>query len=137
MIQTVGPRPIIRADQISNLPSGSISATVLQNAVNELDTEKAPVSSPTFTGATKFSVGTVQAGATITIPNNYQIVKITDDSASAANAVTMPTGTNGQLLIIYNGDAQATSGAVIIPAGYMEAFVYVTDAWVPLRGIVG
>ncbi len=36
--------------QVSNTPAGGIAATDVQAAVNELDTEKAPLASPTFTG---------------------------------------------------------------------------------------
>jgi hypothetical protein len=82
----------------------------------------------TFTGQTIQSYGTVAAGATITIPNNTTIVAITDESASAANAVTMPSGTDGQILYIHNGDAQATT-SVVINAGATAQFVYALGAW--------
>ncbi len=82
------------------------------------------------------TVGAVSAGATITIPDNFSIVTITDDSATAANALTMPAGSNGQILWIYNEDAQSTSGAFIIPSGYMGMFVYI-NGWKLLKGIVG
>jgi hypothetical protein len=35
---------------ITNTPAGTIAATTVQAALNELDTEKAPLASPTFTG---------------------------------------------------------------------------------------
>ena len=38
------------ASAITNTPAGNISATTVQAAINELDTEKAPLASPTFTG---------------------------------------------------------------------------------------
>lgn len=38
------------ASQITNTPAGSISAITAQNAINELDTEKAPLASPALTG---------------------------------------------------------------------------------------
>lgn len=76
-----------------------------------------------------WSVGTVSAGATITIPNDYMIVIITSDSTSAANALTMPTGTNGQPLVVHNADEQATTGAFTIPAGGTAMFLYFLDAW--------
>jgi len=37
------------AADITNTPAGGVSATNVQAAINELDTEKAPLSSPTFT----------------------------------------------------------------------------------------
>ena len=38
------------AGQVTNTPAGGISATTVQTALNELDTEKANLASPTFTG---------------------------------------------------------------------------------------
>jgi hypothetical protein len=38
------------ASLITNAPAGNISSTNVQNAINELDQEKAPINSPTFTG---------------------------------------------------------------------------------------
>ncbi len=39
------------ATAITNTPAGGISATTVQAAINELDTEKAPKASPVFTGS--------------------------------------------------------------------------------------
>ncbi|HET9137598.1 MAG TPA: hypothetical protein VFO76_13265 [Candidatus Kapabacteria bacterium] len=72
---------------------------------------------------------TVSAGATITIPSTAAVVKINDDGDSTmANAVTMPSGTNGKLLYIYNDDAEPTTGDVTIASGAMGTYVYV-DGW--------
>ena len=75
------------------------------------------------------------AGATITIPANVTIYRITDDGAVAANAVTATSPVEGQFLTIYNTDAQAatftasgatqTIGAV---TGVMT-FEYINGAW--------
>jgi len=48
------------ASDIANTPAGSISATTVQAALNELDTDKAPIASPVFTG-------------TVTSPTNYNV----------------------------------------------------------------
>ncbi|MDP4237610.1 MAG: hypothetical protein Q8919_14290, partial [Bacteroidota bacterium] len=79
---------------------------------------KAPVS----------AYGTTSAGGTISIPSNTSVVKITNDADSLANSVTMPSGTNGQIIYIYNDDDQDTSGDVTIAAHTMGLFVYV-DGW--------
>ncbi len=73
---------------------------------------------------------TVAAGSTITVPNTHSHVKITDESATAANAVTITTSgaTTGQLLFVHNADATATS-SVIIPAGRTMLFLYDGAAW--------
>ena len=73
--------------------------------------------------------GTVAAGATITIPSNTTVVKITDDaSATTVNAVTMPSGSNGTIIYIYNNDAQATTGDITLATASMGIYVYV-DGW--------
>lgn len=41
---------LVDAANISNTPAGGIAATTVQAAINELDTEKAPLASPVFTG---------------------------------------------------------------------------------------
>lgn len=60
----------ITASTIINAPSGDISATDVQNAINELDQEKAPKSNPSFTGIVTFgsyaSIQTLLEKATIT-----------------------------------------------------------------------
>ena len=45
----------ITATTIVNAPAGTISATNVQNAINELDQEKAPIFSPSFTGNVTFN----------------------------------------------------------------------------------
>ena len=45
------------ASKIVNTPAGGIAATTVQAAIDELDTEKAPLASPTFTGTVTVPVG--------------------------------------------------------------------------------
>ena len=78
-------------------------------------------------GSTVLSYGTVTAGISFTIPN-VSVVKINDDAANTVNAVSMPSGSNGQIMYIYNDDAQSTSGDVTIASGAVGVFVYV-DGW--------
>ena len=55
-VDTVNKRLYFKADDGTvvphdrNTPAGDIVATTVQGAINELDTEKAPLASPTFTG---------------------------------------------------------------------------------------
>jgi hypothetical protein len=59
------------AANIVNVPAGNIAATTVQTALNELDTEKAPLASPTFTG-------------TVTVPNDsFTYGKIQNTSAGS------------------------------------------------------
>lgn len=132
----------VSASNVSYVPTSPDTSTNVQNALNNRallagnSAQDFAIKNVTVAEKATFTVGTVAAGATITIPNNYTIVSITDDSASAANSLIMPSGSNGQILWVYNGDAQATSGDYIIPAGYMGMFVYI-NGWKLLRGIVG
>jgi hypothetical protein len=78
-------------------------------------------------GPTQYN--TVSAGAGITIPGNTVVVKITEDGDNTqTNPVTMPSGSNGQILYIFNEDTQDTTGDVTIVSGTTGVFVYV-DGW--------
>ena len=72
---------------------------------------------------------TVAAGATIAVPSTYGYVRITDDNAAAANEVTVAVGTDGQMLFVFNGDAQATVGAVTIPTLTGKWGIYASGTW--------
>lgn len=132
----------IAAGNVSYLPTTPDTSADVQTALDERallagsSSQDFATQNLSVSKTASFTVGTVAAGATITIPNDYTIVNITDDSASAANSLTMPSGAAGQILWIYNGDAQATSGAFIIPSGYIGMFIYI-NGWKLLRGIVG
>jgi hypothetical protein len=49
------------ASAITNTPAGTIAAVTVQAALNELDSEKAPLASPTFTGVASFPDGSASA----------------------------------------------------------------------------
>ncbi|MEP7236007.1 MAG: hypothetical protein ABI778_12000, partial [Ignavibacteriota bacterium] len=82
-------------------------------------------------GTTVLSNGNVsinQSTGTITIPN-VSVVNIVDDASSMNNTVAMPSGTNGQIIYIYNSDADDTSGDVTIASHTMGVFVYIAGGW--------
>ena len=64
---------------------------------------------------------------------------IADDGVLAENRLVLPAGAGrlgpreGQLLLLHNGDAQATTGAASVPPGYTVLFVYDGAAWRDLR----
>ncbi|MEI8135501.1 MAG: hypothetical protein WCH46_10600 [bacterium] len=71
----------------------------------------------------------ISAGDEIDIPANTSVVKIDDNSDNAPlNAVVLPSGSNGQILYIFNNDAEATTGDAIINAGSTATFIY-ADGW--------
>ena len=87
------------AQSIKNTPAGNISATTVQAAINELDTEKAPKDNPIITGTLAFEGATVDAFQTvltaieptadniITIPNKTMTVAGLDDILAKASGV--------------------------------------------------
>jgi hypothetical protein len=62
----------LSANNIANSPAGDIAAVDVQAAINELDSEKAPKVSPTFTGTLTVPtiVGQASAAGSITIKGN-------------------------------------------------------------------
>lgn len=90
------------ASNITNTPSGSISATTVQGAINELGTEKAPLASPTFTGTvggiTKSMVGLGNVDNTSDV--NKPISTATQTALNSKEA-TITAGTTAQY---YRGD---------------------------------
>lgn len=79
------------------------------------------------------SYGTIAAGAAITIPASTTVVRITDDAAVAANAITMPAGVDGKVLYIHNNDAQVLSGGTTVPSGQMWNYIYSGGVWVRVQ----
>lgn len=75
----------IAATKLAFTPAGNVAATTVQAAVQELDTEKAPIASPTFTGT--------PAAPTATAGTNTTQLATTAFVATAVNAiVSVPSG---------------------------------------------
>jgi hypothetical protein len=72
------------------------------------------------------SVAAANAGITIPLAS---VVQITAGTATSAFAITMPTGTEGLHLTIFNNTAFATTTGAAIPAGVTWAFIYLGGAW--------
>jgi hypothetical protein len=51
------------ASAVTFNPSGTIAATTVQTAIEELDAEKAPLASPTFTGTVEMPAIKITTGA--------------------------------------------------------------------------
>jgi hypothetical protein len=115
------------ADGSVTLPKISTSGATTGDMLAYDGTDVVWTAAP-LSGAVVLSFATVGAGATLTIPNNTAVVEVSTDFAAAANAVTMPAGTDGQVLYIFNNDAQALSGGATTAAGAVEKFVYV-NGW--------
>jgi hypothetical protein len=72
------------ATTVANVAAGTIAAITVQGALNELDTEKAPLASPTFTGAPVLPTGTT--AVTQAVANNSTAVATTAYADAAAGA---------------------------------------------------
>lgn len=87
-------------------------------------------------GRTALGIETISAGATIVPVGNKPIIKVTSDSSSQDNLITMPTGVAGQILTIINLDEDpiTSNGNVYIPSGEAQQYIYVdsTVGWMPL-----
>lgn len=93
------------ATQVANTPSGTVAATNIQAAINELDTEKAPIASPTFTG-------------TVTSPQNYNVSETYGAlQVGGADVLRFGSDTSGQLKpfrnILYNADFRINQRAYV------------------------
>ena len=76
----------IASTKLAFAPTGNIAATTVQAAIEELDTEKAPLASPTFTGTP--AAPTATAGT-----NTTQVATTAFVSTATAGIVTVPIGT--------------------------------------------
>jgi hypothetical protein len=84
-------------------------------------------------GTVRVSTNVAPAGPTIDLTGHTSsVIRITDDAAADANVVTMPFGSEGELLYILNGDAEALTGAVSIAPGAAQHFVNSDGLWWPL-----
>jgi hypothetical protein len=88
------------ASQITNTPSGDISSLTVQNAINELDTEKVSTTRQVIAGAGLSGGGTLASNVTISMPNvgtagTYgsitQVPVITTDAQGRVSGVTNTT----------------------------------------------
>lgn len=107
------------AANVTNTPAGGIAATTVQAALNELDTEKAPLASPALTGTP--TAPTAGAGNNTTQVATTAFVTgavTTHSGASAAHGVTgdivgttdTQTLTNKTLVVANNTITTAASG---------------------------
>ncbi len=87
---------VTTASGIANVPAGGVAGTNVQVAINELDTEKAPKDSPTFTGTvsgiTKTMVGLSNVDNTSDVNKPVSTAQATSISAAQTAAQTYADG---------------------------------------------
>lgn len=111
-----------QADEITFTPAGNIAATDVQAAIAELDSEKAPVASPTFTGTATIPTlsctvtATLQAltvtaaatvGGDLTVTGNLTITgnMTVNGTTVTVNATTVEVADN--VMLLNNGEVGA------------------------------
>jgi hypothetical protein len=90
------------ASAITNTPAGAIAATDVQAAIDELDTEKAPLASPVFTG--KLGVGTSGTAS--------QRIQAHDSTAGSDDIVMSSTSAGEQGYMQANAGGSVDIGAL-------------------------
>jgi hypothetical protein len=94
-------------------------------------------------GRATFKGATVIAGPHIYTDACASFIRIVSDGIAAANLLTLPgdgpcAPQQGQLLIVYNGDGEGTTGGAEIAPGRSVLFVFAQEAgpgWVPLTTV--
>ena len=83
------------------------------------------------TGAISSTPSSAPAAATVTIPNNVSIFRLTAVAGTQANALSMASPQEGQYLTIYNedNDTATFAGQTIIAATGVSSFEYINGGW--------
>jgi len=116
------------AQAIKNIPAGEISATTVQAAINELDTEKAPKASPIITGGATISgilnldsslvfegatVNANQITLTVTEPTADRTITFKDESGTVSLLSDISTSLNN-LFHIQDQKASGVDGGTSV-----------------------
>ncbi len=117
-----------QASQIVNVPSGSVAATTVQGAINEIDSEKVPLTSKDATGGyaglTAFKINFKNAANTFT--------SFFTNANTAARTYTFQdrdgTIADGVDVALVRSDLAASGGAVLI--GWIQSGVGAVSRWV-------
>lgn len=123
-------------------PSGSISATTVQGAIAELDTEKAPIASPTFTGTPAAPTASAGTNTTQLATTAFVTGALTDERTATATltnkTLTSPNVSGLQVTdssIVFEGataDAYETTLAVTDPTA--DRTITIPDATTTMAG---
>ncbi len=98
------------ATTVANVPAGNIAATTVQAAINELDTEKANLASPTFTGTVTLPTGTI--AVTQSANNNSTAIATTAYADAQAVAAKLVNGSTAGDTPYWNGTAWVAGGNI-------------------------
>jgi hypothetical protein len=94
------------ASQITNVPSGNISSVTVQNALNELDTEKVATTRQVLAGTGLTGGGALSADVTLSLP----AVGVAGSYGSATQVPVITTDAQGRVTTVTNTTIALTSG---------------------------
>jgi hypothetical protein len=134
----------ITAASVTNSPAGGIASTTVQTAINELDTEKAPLLTPTFTtsidgsatfaafaSSTTLTVGS--SSGTTTIPGKFsisglEIIAPNYIPVATTTSYSLSTSTSTNILLVSTTALTATLNMPTTPTnGQICAFAVHTN----------
>jgi trimeric autotransporter adhesin len=96
------------ASQITNVPAGSITSVTIQNAVNELDTNKVPTTRQVIAGSGLSGGGALSSNVTVSMP----AVGTAGTYGSASAVPVLTTDAQGRVSGVTNTAIAITSAAV-------------------------
>jgi hypothetical protein len=106
------------AGQIKNVAAGGIASTNVQDAINELDTEKASLASPTFTGTLEGVNATftgVMGATTATVGSlNLSPLGGTINVATGTNSCAGTLTLNGATPVVVSTSAVTTNSIILL-----------------------
>jgi hypothetical protein len=81
--------PAATAASMANTPAGSIAATTVQDALNELDAKKANLASPQFTGSVVAESSPASVGISALAQASYGLVSMAQGNGATAGSATI------------------------------------------------
>jgi hypothetical protein len=96
------------ASQVTNVPAGSIASVTVQNAVNELDTNKVPTTRQVIAGTGLSGGGALSGNVTVSMP----AVGTANTYGSASSVPVFTTDAQGRVSSVTNTAVAVTSAAV-------------------------
>lgn len=118
---------VLDASELPFAPSGDLISTDVQSAITELDTEKAPINNPTFTG-----IVTLGTGAILILDN------VTPSSSSEAASKSYVDASVSAIGVIIDRDLHVVAGSPpdgVGPYTTPEYDVGTNKLWVHVSGI--
>lgn len=128
----------IPAVEVSYSPTGDIAATEVQSAITELDTEKAPKASPSFTGNATFGGNILPTDAVTKIggPSNKLAQLYTDYTDTGVVGAVTINKMAGRVNIAAGGTSVVVTNSLVTAASKVIAIAATNDATAHVSNVV-